>query len=1053
MSSFVIEDTGIMQFLEGENNAYKDPDCEYALLDDNSGCEDGQNFVLEEENIDWLDPELDVNSAIDNSIPELESENVNVEISGNSAPLGQCVVLDVIDSKIQRCKNQRFRPLKQLLGIWELDFSTVNSIFKQGQLESLETLSVCTSHFNFDQDGIHKRGRGLKGQVSIEKSWIHKSRCLFCHNDRYFFSRGGRCIIHSWIVMGRNIRLPCIGVEKCPVFNENNMTQKATNNTRCRFVCSECFIREGGHFLQQKGRGRGVKKNNCNHDNDTSDSLELIGKWLLNVAKTETNNEFKTILLQEIAKSLATVFKKTDVSTQTNDTDRTRERVNIVNPAPSHMVMKMALRLQKVNINKLDDLAQLSQTIEKKPNQFGKALGCLIWKSRQDMKKNKHCLENPSSLRQYRNSFPSVVRDVFDSMFDYIQKQKWTVVRQKQQQRGLGTHEYDTTRSEKISTFMISVLLTVGFPSVNIWLTHMLSSLCHKPNLQSSVYAVLCTANVVSHTSRHEKRLEKARKKKADPKQRLLRGNNIYNLCVIDNIDFMEKTFKYDNIFDTSRRTAHATLRMVFQFEFDRPLSEVIAEEKNTETTFRIGESEFTEAEITKYSHIFSMFLDNRGRNFTVGDIITSIKSQTECQCNLPAPKVVILKPGDNPNTNDNVHKAALMYADDVGIENNNHIDIVADESIFRRLVSLRDTHPEMRFILGGWHTNKCMCAALIRIFSGYGIFNLARVLGVRHIEKWEKMVDYNAASRVMTLIWGSVGIAIHRYIKEKNQTLDDIMSGSNNVLKVWYLFFRWCSYWVGHKIGIRQGNWTMQMENLRAFAPLFPVAGCNHYAQSVPFFISYIDDNPSLRAILSKVCSINLTRPGHYFAFDEGLERFGVQYVKQNIGNTLGNSDELDLQISSVQSERERLNLLLREYVGKKSFVSDDRILQSRQSASWNLVDDLVDAFLSPDPTQHRLFQDTSENCEEGFQRLFTSFEIGEDRENKIFREDVKKTQKRNVTGRRKSNVVRCPAIKYKRKPKSSHYDQPSKRRRISDNSNRGYPDMQDYMTVWSLE
>ena len=48
-------------------------------------------------------------------------------------------------------------------------------------------------------------------------------------------------------------------------------------------------------------------------------------------------------------------------------------------------------------------------------------------------------------------------------------------------------------------------------------------------------------------------------------------------------------------------------------------------------------------------------------------------------------------------------------------------------------------------------------------------------------------------------------------------------------------------------------------------------------------------------------ICSVNLTSSGHFFAFDEALERFSVKFVKQNIGGNCMNIDNLKLQISSV--------------------------------------------------------------------------------------------------------------------------------------------------------
>jgi hypothetical protein len=51
---------------------------------------------------------------------------------------------------------------------------------------------------------------------------------------------------------------------------------------------------------------------------------------------------------------------------------------------------------------------------------------------------------------------------------------------------------------------------------------------------------------------------------KTNPTQRLVQGKNIWNLVIIDNIDFEEKTFKFD-VF--TRESSYATLRMAFQIQ------------------------------------------------------------------------------------------------------------------------------------------------------------------------------------------------------------------------------------------------------------------------------------------------------------------------------------------------------------------------------------------------------------------------------------------------------------------------------------------------------
>src|SRR3954462_7113261 len=53
----------------------------------------------------------------------------------------------------------------------------------------------------------------------------------------------------------------------------------------------------------------------------------------------------------------------------------------------------------------------------------------------------------------------------------------------------------------------------------------------------------------------------------ANPTQRLIKKNNIWNLAIIDNINFKEKSFKFGNIYDVTRESSHAILRMAFQVQ------------------------------------------------------------------------------------------------------------------------------------------------------------------------------------------------------------------------------------------------------------------------------------------------------------------------------------------------------------------------------------------------------------------------------------------------------------------------------------------------------
>ncbi len=198
-----------------------------------------------------------------------------------------------------------------------------------------------------------------------------------------------------------------------------------------------------------------------------------------------------------------------------------------------------------------------------------------------------------------------------------------------------------------------------------------------------------------------------------------------------------------------------------------------------------------------------------------------------------------------------------------------------------------------------------------------------------------------------------------------------------------------------------------MQFKNLAAFSPLFPVAGKSNYARSITYFLSYINEDLALQKLLQHICSVNITQPGHFLGFDEALERFGVKFVKQNIGGNYMDPEELSAQISSVQAERDRLTMLLSEYVGDDISIRGERAIKSRKECLWNLANDLITAFNSEDPLTHRLFKNAKEMNKEGFDRLFNCYNIGIERLNTILYQDVYKIEPRNVKGHRARDII----------------------------------------------
>ncbi len=117
----------------------------------------------------------------------------------------------------------------------------------------------------------------------------------------------------------------------------------------------------------------------------------------------------------------------------------------------------------------------------------------------------------------------------------------------------------------KTVTFITLILLGLAFSHLKIWLPRVLTNLSHMPRLLGFFRQLLTICHVSSHSNRHERKLAKTWIEESNLSNRLIRANNVWNLAIIDNIDFKEKSFKFGNIYDVTRGNSHATLRMAFQ--------------------------------------------------------------------------------------------------------------------------------------------------------------------------------------------------------------------------------------------------------------------------------------------------------------------------------------------------------------------------------------------------------------------------------------------------------------------------------------------------------
>ncbi|RHZ84801.1 hypothetical protein Glove_74g102 [Diversispora epigaea] len=929
-----------------------------------------RQFVLE--NIEEEEELIDDDDELEIINPNIINTEINKEIEieqTNTSNLSPCVVIDTINRKIQR--------------LIQID-------------KELNKLGVCQTHFMFDQNRLYQSG--AKSNKDVEQR-------------KY-------CKEHSWEIAGKQIHMACIAQKGCNVFQEfypiivkaksnerarghlyvrpgkgkialdckkenmhlgetslalelmskwisyvaqnesidyqekvltlitpalqqlnskfeqpiqkppslfvfryifNDINEKVEDKkpddcnlciwaTRICYICCNCFEKQGGHLYVRPGKGKialDCKKENM-HLSETSLVLELMNKWILYVAQNESI-DYQEKVLTLITPALQQLNSKFEQPIQ---------------KPPSLFVFRYIFNdiNEKVEDKKPDDWYHI-----------GTNLANTIWINRKYVRDHKIFLEIPQCLKEYSSAIPPFLYKFFEGLIYILLFKRHQIAneRQKQRKQLIISKEIDSKKVERITTMLSSIILTSSFTNTQFWLTRSLASLCRKKKLSSSLHQVLESVNVVSHSIKHERKLEFKRMSNTDPRLHLISGSNIWNICVIDNIDFKQSSFSWED--ETIELNEH---------------------------NFTIGLNEDANKVVLSFEDIILQLLsfnnnNNFNRNFNIEIINKKITEIFSNNSHLPPANIVILEAGNNPNSDEDIKQSCDQYFKDLNISTNRYINICCDEAIFRRIMLT---------------------------FSSYGIYNFAALLGVKFLDKLEQVVDYRSTCRVLDLIWSAV---------------------------VWYCFFEWTSYWKGHRVGIRTGNTLMQLKCLEAFAPLFLTAGKNNYMKSVVQYLSIVTKYPSLLKLLHYAGSVNLTRDNHYFAFDEALETFGVKFIKQNITGNVFDNETLKRRIKAAQTEHERMNLLIGEFVNDITVSQTEHAINSQQEVMWTLIDSLTDAFENPIPTNHLLFKNCKELTTLGCKKLIESYEQGKQRLIQIYKQEVLHIEPIDTKGRRAKGIV----------------------------------------------
>ncbi|POG79621.1 hypothetical protein GLOIN_2v1472146 [Rhizophagus irregularis DAOM 181602=DAOM 197198] len=335
------------------------------------------------------DSEFDSFESEDEEILDNNDESDIIIEQKKSNNLTSCVLIDKIDGIIQRCKNKEsFLTLWQLVGVWQIDNEGVSEV--NGSLE--------------------------------------KRKCLFCGKLFYFFGRGNGCSKHSWKLLGKSIQIACNGQHTCPALGECNLICKTAlkDIKYSRYICSECYELEGGHFHVKPGKGKLLETyiDQKYHDEDPKKNLEIIARWLFYV-KNNKNKEYQEKVLgiflptylQFLNANYLYEINTEIVSNQSQSiTTSSNTSHNFFTPTllklPTFFMVRVLTRLNQIPIYP-DEKELEDDDFEK----LGKLAGDKLWQSYKRLKTNKIYLQSPTNITEYIDAFPKFLKIFFEKMF------------------------------------------------------------------------------------------------------------------------------------------------------------------------------------------------------------------------------------------------------------------------------------------------------------------------------------------------------------------------------------------------------------------------------------------------------------------------------------------------------------------------------------------------------------------------------------------------------------------------------------------------------------
>jgi hypothetical protein len=260
----------------------------------------------------------------------------------------------------------------------------------------------------------------------------------------------------------------CIEYKSCHVLQINEpIVTTAKLQQKSWYIYCGCFEKNGKHLYVRPGTGKSTLqcKIQGNHNEDTKKGLRLISNWIINLANSD-NNLLKIKALTYFTSIIEQLINSTLSFTNENN----HIYLPVPHEPPSFFIINSFFKLYHI---KFQDYYYNFQDFQK----IGSQIEHELLKNKIRILQKKQELEKPNSLEEYHSVLPLKLYGLLDSIIQVLfEKRREDANQQKKYRHGNKTNNNykqinDDSKIQKVVIFICSIILSIGFRNIKVWLT------------------------------------------------------------------------------------------------------------------------------------------------------------------------------------------------------------------------------------------------------------------------------------------------------------------------------------------------------------------------------------------------------------------------------------------------------------------------------------------------------------------------------------------------------------------------------------------------------